>query len=72
MGNSDGSFHFTVSHPAKTKNLQFRVTVTLVDTTVYSKTVSITVDEEEYIPLTYNPSSNPTDPRSKKRKDEGL
>jgi hypothetical protein len=71
MGNSDGAFKFTFSHPPKIKNLQFKVDIVLVDTTALSRTVAIRTDGEDEIPLASNVLKS-DDFRSQKRKDEGL
>jgi hypothetical protein len=54
MGTSKGDFNFVFSHPPKTRNVQFRVNVTLMDDTTYTKTVNIFVEGEDNIPLTEN------------------
>ena len=70
MGNSDGAFKFTFSHPPKIKNLQFQVNVTLFDDSEFTKTVSIITEGDVHIPLTQNVMPNPQDTRSKIRKEE--
>lgn len=71
MGNADGSFKFTFSHPPKIKNLQFRVHVTLMDNTEYTETIGLTVDCEVSFPFIENPLAG-TDHRTRKREEEGL
>lgn len=71
MGNSEGDFKFTFSHPPKIKNIQFQVNVTLFDNTFYTKTVGVLVEGDSGIPLIENASAG-LDYRSNKRIDEGL
>jgi hypothetical protein len=71
MGNSNGDFKFTFSHPPRTKNIHFQVNVTLMDNTSYTKTVGILVEGPTGIPLIENAPEG-TDFRSRKRVAEGL
>lgn len=71
MGNSEGDFKFTFSHPPKTKNIQFKVNVTLMDNTSYTKTVGVIVEDASGIPLIENAEAG-LDFRSQKRIEEGL
>ena len=71
MGNSEGDFKFTFSHPPKTKNIQFQVNVVLMDNTTYTKTVGVLVEDPTGIPLIENAEAG-LDYRSRKRIEEGL
>lgn len=71
MGNSDGSFSFTFSHPPRTKNIQFQVNVTLMDNTTYTKAVGVLVEEASDIPLIENAPAG-LDELSRRRIEEGL
>lgn len=71
MGNSDGNFKFTFSHPPKTTNINLKVDITLVGGSFFTKTVPILVLPEDHIPLAKNAPEG-TDFRSAKRVKEGL
>jgi hypothetical protein len=71
MGNSDGAFKFTFSRPPKTKNIQLFVSVSLVGDLEFSKSVNVTIENPDEIPLAANPQSD-LDFRGRLRKEEGL
>ena len=71
MGTADGGFNFVFSHPPKTKNIQFKVSVTLMNDTVFTRSVGVRTEGDTNIPLIENLPEG-TDFRSHKREVEGL
>lgn len=71
MGNSDGNFKFTFSHPPKTTNINLKVDITLVGGALFTKTVPVLVLPEDHLPLAANVTEG-IDFRSSKRIKEGV